>query len=85
MKPRLTDSAVTTSATRVLCHMASIHPGSAHISRYHFSVQPGGGNTSQGDEPKDSSAMKTMGSSRKTVTPTAMAPRPRRSGRPRRS
>ncbi|MNO33432.1 hypothetical protein D3C76_234420 [compost metagenome] len=31
---------------------------------YHFSVQPGGGNTSHCDEPNDSSTMNTIGSSR---------------------
>ncbi|MNR37475.1 hypothetical protein D3C85_1554940 [compost metagenome] len=45
----------------------SIHSALEKNCSYHFSVQPGGGNTSHWEEPKDSSTMNRIGSSRKAA------------------
>ncbi|MCY1453130.1 hypothetical protein D9M71_701010 [compost metagenome] len=45
---------------------------------YHFSVQPGGGNTSHCDEPNDSSTMNTIGSSKNSAITPVVVYRPKR-------
>jgi hypothetical protein len=63
-RPRATAAKVVSTATLRLASAASIHSGLEKNCTYHFTVQPGGGNTSHCDEPNDSRTMNTTGSSR---------------------
>ncbi|MOA36570.1 hypothetical protein D3C78_1581000 [compost metagenome] len=77
-RPSATEQIVVSTATLRLVSADSIHSALEKNWPYHFSVQPGGGNTSHCDEPKDSSTMNTIGSSRKAAIAPVVRYRPRR-------
>ncbi|MNE64854.1 hypothetical protein D3C80_1602890 [compost metagenome] len=66
-RPRATAKIVVRIATLRLAMAASIHSSLLKNWVYHFSVQPGGGNTSHWEEPNDSSTMNTIGNSRNSA------------------
>jgi len=73
-----TANTVVSTATLRLATAAFIQSGLEKNWPYHFSVQPGGGNTSHCEEPNDSSTMNTIGNSRnRPITPVVVY-RPRR-------
>jgi hypothetical protein len=69
---------VVSTATLRLAAAAFIQSALEKNWPYHFSVQPGGGNTSHCDEPNDSSTMNTIGSSRNRPISPVVAYRPKR-------
>src|SRR6516165_10608509 len=71
-RPSAIDNTITVVAILALVQNAATHRGSTKSSRYHRNVQLGGGNCSHCDEPNDSSAIKTIGSSRKMAVTTPM-------------
>src|SRR5262245_12112222 len=74
-RPRTTDKTVTAHATWALTQADCSQRGSANRSSYQRRVQPGGGKISHCELPKESAAMKTMGSSRNNVTSAVIATR----------
>ncbi|MNT25477.1 hypothetical protein D3C72_1609960 [compost metagenome] len=66
------------TATLRLAAAAFIQSGLEKNWPYHFSVQPGGGNTSHCEEPNDSSTMKTIGNSRNRPISPVVAYKPKR-------
>src|SRR5215831_3637569 len=84
IKPITVDNTVTMSAISKLVRNASSQVSSANSSWYQRSVQPGGGNSSHWEEPKDSATMRRIGKSKNVATSTLMPPKTYRSA-PRRS